>query len=516
MTRTIVSPSFPPFIIWKPWNDGTAIYFLLILWICSKWALVSLRYSLLCHVRSSHAREHYVCMQRIVYLQKPVYSMKHLSFSIKNDNRNVWSGSSSTDRTWRFRSRELRTHFSPLGKPLSDRSIHLKSNSTRATTLPTLPYPSLTAVSANGRSSDRLRLLFRGHREFSFARYDESGDAQVRRRSPALVQNNGMESVGDVSFATGAASSSFLAQSHQQQQQKYRSGTQMTDRSSPTRRHRHHSHHQQPKLVRAQSRNHSSSSDERIQPSAASPMSSNHTSDDDDDPNSILSHHSRLRRKYVKSSQPAATAPMPAPPPAPPSLSRQQSLRDQPPPPSPTLRYASNGVLLRPKHHHHHQQHSTSIFQSPSKEMGKKLKRFSLDTPENRTHSYQTVSNHPLLPESNIYRSALAVVPSLNADVYGVQVNNHTAMHNGSSSSFSKQPSTFQYLREESHQESQPRPKVPFAFEWSFFEMHSGLLSFRQEIWFVAERSIVIHQPLHLSKQPRFFNGHLRDKRQSR
>ena len=345
-------------------------------------------------------------------------------------------------------------------------------------TMLTSPHPSLTVASASGMSNGSFSLICPDVCQCSCFRYDENGEIQVRRRSPALVQNNGMESVGDVSFATGGASSSFIAQ---QQQQKYRSTTQMTDRSSPSRRHRqHHSHHHQPKLVRAQSRNPSSSSDERVQPSAASPMSSNNTTDDDDDPNSILSHHSRLRRKYLKSSQPVATTILPASLPAPPSLSRQQSLRDQLAPPSPTLRYASNGVLLRSKHHHQqqqqpYQQHSSSILQSSAKDLGKKLKRFSLDTPENRSHSYQAVPNHALLPEPNIYRSALAIVPSLNADIYGVQVNNHNPMHNVSSSSLSKQPSSSQYLREESHQESQPRPKVTWILRWSMQETYRVL-----------------------------------------
>jgi hypothetical protein len=206
-------------------------------------------------------------------------------------------------------------------------------------------------------------------------------------------------------------------------------------------------------LVRAQSRTYSSSSDEHIQPTAGSPMSSNDTSDDDD-PNSILSH-SRLRRKYVKSRLPT---PPPPPPPPPPPLSRQQSLREQQPPASPTLRYASNGVLLRPKHQHnrHHyqqqqNQHSTSVFHSSSKDMGKKFKRFSLDTVENRWHQHQTVPTNQQVPESNIYRSSMAIVPSLNTNVYGVQINNNLS----SSSSFKQVQQ-----RDEPNNEIQQRPKV--------------------------------------------------------
>ena len=267
--------------------------------------------------------------------------------------------------------------------------------------------------------------------KFFFKRYDENGEVQVRRRSPILTVNNGIDSSTDVSFA---ASSSIL-----HQQQRFRSNTQMTDRSSTSQRQRHH--HQQ-KIVRAQSRTHSSSSDERLQPSATSPINSIDTSDDDD-PNSILSHHSRLRRKYVKSRQRTS------PPPPPPPLSRQQSLRDQPSP-SPTLRYASNGVLLRSKHHHQ-QQHSNNVFQSSSKDMGKKLKRFTLDTVDNRWHhQYQTVPNNQQTPDLNIYRSSLAIVPSLNANVYGVQIN-----HNLPSSL--KQQSQ---QKDEFSNDLQQRPKV--------------------------------------------------------
>lgn len=48
----------------------------------------------------------------------------------------------------------------------------------------------------------------------------------------------------------------------------------------------------------------------------------------------------------------------------------------------------------------------------------KKLKRFTFDTAENRWHhQYQTV------PEANMHRSSMAIVPSLNSNVYGVQTN---------------------------------------------------------------------------------------------
>lgn len=136
-------------------------------------------------------------------------------------------------------------------------------------------------------------------------------------------------------------------------------------------------------------------------------MSSNDTSDDDDNPNSILSQHSRLRRKYVKTRQ--GTSPPPSV-----SLSRQQSLREQTlPPASPTLRYASNGVMLRSK------QHSQQVnVNNSSKDMAKKLKRFTFDTAENRWHH-----QYQIVPEANMHRSSMAIVPSLNSNVYGVQTN---------------------------------------------------------------------------------------------
>ncbi|CAF0816295.1 unnamed protein product [Rotaria sp. Silwood1] len=246
--------------------------------------------------------------------------------------------------------------------------------------------------------------------------YDENGEIQIRRRSPTLPVHNGIDNLTDTSFA---GSSTLI-----QHQQKYRSNTQMTDRSTNSHLQRHQS-----KFARAQSRNQSSSSDERIQITAVSPISSNNTSDDDDDPNSILSHHSRLRRKYIKNRQ--AT---------PPPLSRQQSLREQqqqqqqqplpPQPTSPSLRCASNGVLLRPKQHHTNNQHNTTnLFQKSSKDMSKKLKRFTLDTVENRWHHpYQTFSNNQQISESNIYRSSMAIVPSLNTNVYGSQMNNNNLL----------------------------------------------------------------------------------------
>lgn len=260
---------------------------------------------------------------------------------------------------------------------------------------------------------------------FFLKRHDENSEIPIRRRSPTLTVNNGIENSTDISFA---ASSSILTQ------QKFRSNTQMTDRSSISHRQNHQS-----KYVRAQSRTHSSSSDERTQVAALSQISSNESSDDDD-PNSILSN-SRLRRKYVKSRQTTS----------PPPLSRQQSLHE---PASPSLRFASNGVSLRSKTH---QQHSNNLIQTPSKDIDKKLRRFTLDTVENRwRHSYQTIPNNQQILDSNIYRSSNAIVPSLNANVYGAQINNNNMNHSLSSSSSFKQIQQ----KDESNNELQQRSKV--------------------------------------------------------
>lgn len=270
------------------------------------------------------------------------------------------------------------------------------------------------------KTTERIFFFF-----FFLKRHDENGEIPIRRRSPTLPVNNGIESSTDISFVV---SSSMFPQ------QKFRSNTQTTDRSSNSHRHHH------TKLVRAQSRTHSSSSDERAQVAAISQLSSNDTSDDDD-PNSILSHHSRLRRKYVKNRQ--------GTPPPPSSLSRQQSIREQQqlPPTSPSLRYASNGVLLRPKQQQQ-QQNSSNAIQTSSKDMGKKLKRFTLDTVESRWHHpYQVV------PESNIYRSSMAIVPSLNTNIYGLQMNNNINHYLSSSFKQTQQ-------KDEFNNDLQQRPKV--------------------------------------------------------
>lgn len=135
----------------------------------------------------------------------------------------------------------------------------------------------------------------------------------------------------------------------------------------------------------------------------------------------LFPNHSRLRRKYVKN-RPLNSPPPPPPPP----LSRQQSLREQAhTSPSPTLRNTSNGVSLRSKQQQQQQQQFANTgFQSSSRDMGKKLKRFTLDTMDSRWHhQYQMVPNNSQNFDPNIYRSSMALVPSLNGTVYGAQVN---------------------------------------------------------------------------------------------
>jgi hypothetical protein len=107
-------------------------------------------------------------------------------------------------------------------------------------------------------------------------------------------------------------------------------------------------------------------SDEQKQPSILSPRSVNNISDDDENSNDI-----HIRRKH---------------------LSPRQQI-----PSSSTMKYASNGVLLRTK-----QQHSTNILQTSPNDIGKNIKRYSLD-------QYQQQ-----IPESNIYRSSMAIISSQN------------------------------------------------------------------------------------------------------
>lgn len=89
--------------------------------------------------------------------------------------------------------------------------------------------------------------------------------------------------------------------------------------------------------------------------------------------------------------------------------------------------------------------------------MGKKLKRFTFDTAENRwNHQYQIVPNNVQVLDSNNYRSSMAIVPSLNANVYGVQINNNNNNTNHHLSSSFKQTQQ----KDETINDLQQRPKV--------------------------------------------------------
>jgi hypothetical protein len=112
---------------------------------------------------------------------------------------------------------------------------------------------------------------------------------------------------------------------------------------------------------------------------------------------------------------------------------------------------------LRPKNHanHQQQQYSSGVFQVSSKDMGKKLKRFTFDTAENRwNHQYQMMPNNVQVLDSNTYRSSMAIVPSLNSNVYGVQINNNNMNHQLLSSLKQAQQ------KDETINDLQQRPKV--------------------------------------------------------
>ena len=264
-------------------------------------------------------------------------------------------------------------------------------------------------------------------------RYDGDNDTQLRHRSSTFLPNNhDAESMIDASMT---ASSLLLAQ-----QPRYRSNTQMSDRLSTS-----HSHRPPVKLVRALSRNLSSSSDEQGRSVAASPMSS---SDDESDRNNVLSHHNRLRRKYVKG--------------------HPTSSMGQAPTVSPTLRFASNGVPLRPKHPYHQQGQKPDpalLLHRSSKDMERIYKRFSSDAAENRSQQPQPGFSHQQMPEPKNYRSSMAIVPSLNANVCSVQMSNNLTRHlSSSSSSLSKQQATPHYHREKTNDEYRQPPTV--AIRW--------------------------------------------------
>jgi hypothetical protein len=120
---------------------------------------------------------------------------------------------------------------------------------------------------------------------------------------------------------------------------------------------------------------------------------------------------------------------------------------------------------LRPKNYANNQQqqqqqHSSGVFQVSSKDMGKKLKRFTFDPSENRwNHQYQLVPNNGQILDSNTYRSSVAIVPSLNANVYGVQINNNNNNNNNINHRLSP-PFKQAQQKDEMIYDLQQRPKV--------------------------------------------------------
>ncbi|UJR28332.1 hypothetical protein I4U23_009574 [Adineta vaga] len=264
---------------------------------------------------------------------------------------------------------------------------------------------------------------------------DDVSDIQIRPRSPASFVNNGIDNTTEISVTV--PSSLIL------QPQKYRSNTQITDRSFA-------SHHQQSKTILTPASPYSSSSEERVQPAPVNLISFNDSSDEnddnDDDPNNILLNHSRLRRKYVKNSQE---------PPLSLLLNQTQALLEQS---QPLLSTSSTmkGVLLRPKQQH--QKQSVRVLQTSSKDMGKRLKRFTGDTTDNRWH--QTI------PESNTHRSSMAIVPNLNTNAYGIPINNNN--HNLSQLKFSQH-------KDDTHSDIQQRPRTRDLVRSRTVECHPSL-----------------------------------------
>lgn len=162
-------------------------------------------------------------------------------------------------------------------------------------------------------------------------------------------------------------------------------------------------------------------------------MTSSNESSDDDDISNVLSNTNRLRRKYIKA---------PQEPPLSLLLNQAQPVPEQSQP-APLSSSTLKGVLLRPKQQQQQKQ-SARVFQTSSKDVGKRLKRFTADTTENRWHQQ--------VPESNIHRSSMAIVPSLNTNAYGIPVNNNSS-HNLSTIKLSQQKDDF-------HSDIQPRSKV--------------------------------------------------------
>ncbi|CAF5135941.1 unnamed protein product, partial [Rotaria magnacalcarata] len=233
---------------------------------------------------------------------------------------------------------------------------------------------------------------------------DNSETHRRDQSSPLNTTNWNIDSLTDFSP---------LASSSINQPMKYpNTSAQLTDRSSASRRH-------QPKIIRAQSRPCSSSSDDALM---FTPRSSNIQSNmDDDDPYNIL-----LRKTYPKNH---------------PALQSTPS----------NSKYASNGILLRPK-----QLHPANILETSSKDIDKKIKRFSLDQHQPASHFQKQIS------ESNIYRSSMAFTPSQKANVYSFQTNNN------------KTASSYQQTRDEPKHELQEQRNTPRETKRGFFRSRTS------------------------------------------
>ncbi|CAF1162400.1 unnamed protein product [Adineta ricciae] len=261
---------------------------------------------------------------------------------------------------------------------------------------------------------------------------DDTSDIQPRHRSPTSSINNGIDSTTEISVTVP---SSLILQPN-----KCRSNTQLSDRAPA-------SQQQQSKTDLTSTSPRSSLSEDRVQPFPVNLTSSNDSSDDDDISN-VLSNNNRLRRKYVKAPQEPSLSLL---------LNQSQTVPEQSQP-VPLSSSTLKGVLLRPKQQQPQKQ-PARVFQTSSKDVGKRLKRFTTDTTENRWHQQ--------MPESNVHRSSMAIVPSLNTNAYGIPVNNNSS-HNLSTIKLSQQKDDF-------HSDVQPRSKSRDLIRSRTVECHPPL-----------------------------------------
>jgi hypothetical protein len=242
-----------------------------------------------------------------------------------------------------------------------------------------------------------------------------------------LNNNSAIDSLTDISFAN----SSLINQNT-----KNRSNPQLTDQSLSF-------YHHQPKIVRNHSKTYSVSSDDQNQSSIFSPRNSNELVNDDIDINGVL-----LRKTYNQKYQ------------------STPSVREQQIPASSTFKYASNEVLLKPK-----QQQLLNLTKTSSKDISKKLKRFSLDQHQTLANNQQQIS------EPHIYRSSMVIVPEHNSNLYGVQINNNPIAS-----------LSFKQTREEPIDESQqPRSKVRRVIRIGFIGNKFSFLVTRIKARFISQ-----------------------------